>query len=82
MSALPDLTCREFVQLVTDYLENALDPEAREQFEEHLAACESCPIYLEQIRQTMRVSGSLSPESLSAESWKTLLDAFRDWHRA
>ena len=47
----PDpLVCREFVELVTDYLDGALPPEQRERFEAHLAECEGCTGYLEDMR--------------------------------
>ena len=48
-----DLTCRELVELVTDYLEDALPPVERVRFEAHLAACEGCDRYVEQIRATV-----------------------------
>jgi predicted anti-sigma-YlaC factor YlaD len=44
------VTCREFVELVTDYLEGTLPPEKVSLIEEHLDLCEPCRVYLEQIR--------------------------------
>ena len=76
------LGCQEFVELVTAYLEGALDPADKRRFDEHLAACGHCTQYLEQIRQTIRVTGSLRPEDLSEEAEEALLKAFRDWRRS
>ena len=45
-----ELTCRDIVELVTDYLEQALLPRTRVQFEEHIAECEGCTNYVEQVR--------------------------------
>ncbi len=80
MTTAPGLTCKQFVELVTDFLEGALSCADQQRFEEHLAACESCPIYLEQIQQTIRMAGALTEESLSPEARHTLLQAFGDWN--
>jgi anti-sigma factor RsiW len=78
---LPEMPCRELVELVTDYLEDRLSPLDRTRFETHLAACDACRTYLEQFRQTVRTLGRLPEESLSPEARKALLAAFRDWSR-
>jgi anti-sigma factor RsiW len=75
------LSCQEFVELVTDYLEGALSPEDAARFEGHIGRCTGCAAYLEQIRETIELTGRLTPESLSPEAERTLLDAFRDWHK-
>jgi anti-sigma factor RsiW len=78
MTAQP-LTCREFVELVTDYLEGALPPEDRKRFEDHLGLCDGCNIYLEQMRQTIRLMGKVTEESIPLEAQEQLLAAFRQW---
>jgi anti-sigma factor RsiW len=76
-----DLVCREVVELVSDYLEGALDERDRVRFEAHLTACDGCTAYLEQMRQTVRVAGTLAPEALDPVFRARLVDAFRDWRR-
>ena len=73
------LSCRELVELVTDYLEGALSPEEHERFEEHIAGCGGCKVYLEQIRQTIRALGHLPGDALTPEAERALLQAFRGW---
>lgn len=73
------LSCQELVELVTEYLEGALDAAELARFEHHLAACGKCRQYLEQLRQTIRVTGTLTPEDLSPAAEDALLDAFRGW---
>ena len=51
------ITCRELVELVTDYLDDALATAERERFEAHIAACEGCASYLEQLRSTIMLTG-------------------------
>jgi len=75
-----ELTCEQFVELVTDYLEGVLPAADRQRFEDHLAACDSCLVYIEQIQQTIRMAGAVTEESLSPEARETLLQAFRDWN--
>jgi anti-sigma factor RsiW len=76
----PGLTCRELVELVTEYVEGTMDPAGVSRFEEHLAGCDACTIYVEQMRETIRALGHLPPESLSPEAERRMLVAFRDWH--
>jgi hypothetical protein len=74
-----DLTCRELVELVTEYLEGSLSPEERDRFEQHVVLCDGCAFYLEQIRTTVALTGSLTEESISPEARELLLGVFRDW---
>jgi anti-sigma factor RsiW len=78
---MADLTCQEFVELVTDYFEGALDEEARTRFEQHLAICKGCETYLNQMKETSSRLGEIPVETLSAEMGTKLLSAFRDFHR-
>jgi anti-sigma factor RsiW len=75
------LSCRELVELVTDYLDDALPAAEQAQFEAHIAGCDGCRGYLEQIRVTIALTGRLVPEQLDPAAEATLLDAFRDWKR-
>lgn len=79
MSAAPELTCRQMVELVTDYLENRLPPVERARFDAHVALCAGCQAYLEQFRATIRALGRLPEESLSPGARDELLAAFRGW---
>jgi anti-sigma factor RsiW len=73
------LTCRELVELVTDYLEDALPAADRSRFEAHIAGCEHCATYLRQMRDTLHVLGELPDESISPQAEADLRLAFRDW---
>jgi anti-sigma factor RsiW len=72
-------SCQELVELVTDYLEGALTPADLRRFDEHIALCDACVEYLRQYRETIRITGTLTPDDLSPEAERELLDAFRDW---
>jgi anti-sigma factor RsiW len=78
---LGGLTCKEVVELVTDYLEDSLSAEMRDRFERHLTACDPCVTYLDQMRQTIATIGKLPEESISQPVLDTLLEHFRGWSR-
>ncbi len=75
------LTCQEMVELVTDYLEGTLGWRARRRVAKHLKLCDPCVRYLEQMRETLDLLGTVPVETLSPEAQSTLLDAFRDLNR-
>ena len=73
------LSCQELVELVTAYLDNALPSADHERFEAHIAECDGCRGYLEQIRVTIRLGSTLRPGQLDPAAKEALLEAFRDW---
>ncbi len=77
--AANDLTCQELVELVTEYLEGSLPAEARIEFDEHLAMCDGCANYLDQMRRTIEIAGKLTEASISPQAQESLLGAFRGW---
>jgi anti-sigma factor RsiW len=74
------LTCQEFVELLTRYLEGVLDQAEQARFDEHLAVCKGCDRYLAQFRRTIDTLGHLPVESISGGTRDHLLDVFRNWH--
>jgi anti-sigma factor RsiW len=75
-----DLLCVEFVEVVTDYLEGAMDRREQARLESHLRACPGCTRYLAQMRTTMELTGALRAadvDALGVEARADLLAAFR-----
>ena len=79
--SVPDVSCRELVELVTEYLEARLPVEERTRFELHLGYCDWCRTYLRQMRQVRDAAEELTEESIAPEAKSALLAAFRDWKR-
>jgi predicted anti-sigma-YlaC factor YlaD len=77
-----ELTCAQIVELVTDYLEQQLTIPDTERFEEHLAFCDGCSQYFDQMRATIAATGRLHAADLPAELEASLLEAFRGWSSA
>ena len=73
------LACAELVELITDYLEGELPARDRRRFEAHLTACDGCDAYLEQMRQTISLTGRLREEDVPPELEERLLVAFQGW---
>jgi hypothetical protein len=76
-----EVTCKEIVELVRDYLARDMSPEDTVRFEQHLHACTWCMTYLEQLRATVKLTGQLREETVASETKTALVDAFRRWRR-
>jgi hypothetical protein len=63
-----DLACKELVELVTDYLDRVLAPDWRAGFEDHLAGCDGCTAYVQQIRTTLRALDRLKDAELPVQA--------------
>jgi anti-sigma factor RsiW len=74
-----ELACRQMVELVTDYLEGKLPRAQRRRFEAHLADCESCSEYLEQMRASIRLTGQIDAEDLTPAMGADLVEVYRRW---
>lgn len=75
------VACQQIVELLTEYLEGALEPADVAAVEAHLAACPGCGNYLGQMRATIASLGHVPVETLPDDAIDTLLTAFRDWPR-
>jgi anti-sigma factor RsiW len=73
------LSCQELVELVTDYLEGALEPADRLRFDAHIAGCDGCTRYLAQLRETIRLTGTITTDDLTPDAERALLAAFSRW---
>ena len=74
----PSMTCRELVRLITDYLEGGLSRGDRRRFERHLRGCDGCTTYVEQMRETVRIVGSLRKQDLPPPVMDAVVDAYRE----
>jgi anti-sigma factor RsiW len=77
-----ELTCREVVELVNDYLEGALTAHELARFEQHLSSCDGCDRYVNEIRLTIETVQCLRCEDVPARTRDELLSGFRRWKRS
>jgi anti-sigma factor RsiW len=81
LSSDDDLACRELVELVTEYLEGALDASARARIDAHLADCDGCATYVDQVRATVAAAHRLPAPPVPRALLARLLEAFRSERR-
>jgi anti-sigma factor RsiW len=81
MTANAEITCKELVELLGDYLDDAIVGPDRDRLEAHLAGCTGCTSALEQLRTTSRIAGTLTEEQVPAAQRDALLEAFRAWRQ-
>ena len=74
---LEAMSCQQFVEIVTDYLEQQLDEARRLWTDEHLAECDACREYLRQMRETIAALRRLGDETLDADQRERILAAMR-----
>jgi anti-sigma factor RsiW len=80
MKLLPSpLVCRDAVELVSDYLDGTLSRRQRRRLEKHLAECDACTAYLDQMRVTIAASGKVRPEDLPSDVVEGLVNLFRQY---
>jgi anti-sigma factor RsiW len=77
MAEAADMACNELVEVVTAYLEGALDPGERARADAHLAGCSGCQAYLAQVRTTIELTGRARLDGLSGTALDALRTAFR-----
>ena len=71
-----EVTCQQFVELVTDYFEGALHGRTLSQVEEHLVMCDWCVTYVEQMQATIASLAELEQQH-SPEPPDAVLAALR-----
>ena len=65
---MANITCRDTVGRTTDYLEHALDPEARREWESHIERCGHCARYVAQMCIAIRLLASIEPTAATTRS--------------
>lgn len=81
MVRVRDIDCRHAVALIGDYIEGRLSRRDRRRLEWHLAACDACSAYLEQMRATIELTGRLDPHELNPEVLDALMGVYDDYWR-
>ena len=77
MAGSDEIVCVQVAELVTDYLDGALEPEGHSRLEQHLVICEGCEAYVDQMRRTLEALRGVAGDRLPAGRRGALLEAFR-----
>jgi len=74
------MDCREFVEIVSDYIEAALAETERLRTEAHLAGCAGCRAYLDQMERTITILRRIADRDADVVAQRaTLVERFRAW---
>ena len=72
------MSCQELVELVTDYLEGRLPAAERERLEAHIALCDGCTAYIDQMRLTLFALRRIPEETVAPAARDELIAVFRE----
>ncbi|OGO59529.1 MAG: hypothetical protein A2V85_09240 [Chloroflexi bacterium RBG_16_72_14] len=73
------MPCSELVELVTEYLDEAVDARLRARIDDHLRLCEGCRSYLDEMRATLETLGRIPRDThLPDHVRAALLAVFRE----
>lgn len=74
------ITCADAVSLMTEYLEGAMTGPDHDRFARHLAGCEACAVYLDQLRRTVTIVGGVGGDAVyevDAATLESLVELYR-----
>lgn len=58
------LTCKRFLQEMTDFLEEKLDPEVRAELQKHLNECPNCWVVCDTTKKTIKIFKGMQAQLL------------------
>jgi len=73
------MSCKELVELATEYLERTMPDAERARLERHLESCPGCVNYLKQMEHTLTILGHIPEQGISREAQDELVGVFRKW---
>jgi anti-sigma factor RsiW len=79
MADVAHVTCRELVEVLTEYLDGVLDPAERADIERHIVLCGGCANHVGQMETTLHLLGLLAGDEPDDAPGAGLLPAFRAW---
>jgi anti-sigma factor RsiW len=59
---MTELSCRDVLEFLAEYLDQELDPVQRRAFDAHLAECDACVAYIRSYEQALRLGATAFDE--------------------
>lgn len=69
------LTCKDFLQELSDFLDEACDQELRRSLEQHVSHCPNCFVIMDTTRRTIQVYKGMEAQVLPPQVESRLLKA-------
>ncbi|MBI1747530.1 MAG: zf-HC2 domain-containing protein [Acidobacteria bacterium] len=63
----PMITCRQVIELLSDYINRELSPEDKTELDQHLQGCQNCGTFLYTLRQSVDLLKDLKEEDIPEE---------------
>jgi hypothetical protein len=71
------MKCKDFEELLVQYLEDSLDPKERKKVEQHLGECEACRINLQEMESTLHLLAEEQLPQPEEDFWINFLPQVR-----
>ena len=71
----PLLTCKEFMQELSDFLDEAVDTGTRQELERHINECPNCWVVADTTRRTVQIYKGMDPFPVPADIESRLMAA-------
>lgn len=69
------LTCKQFLEELSDYLDEKTDPELRQKLEQHISDCPNCWVICDTTKKTIKIYKGMDPVALAPEIHDRLMAA-------
>lgn len=69
------VTCKQFLQELTDYLDDSLGPDLKAELKRHVDECPNCWVVCDTTSKTLKVFKGMEPQAVPAEIQSRLMDA-------
>ena len=71
------LTCSRFLEELSEYLDESVQGELRQELERHIAQCPNCWVMVDTTKKTLKIYKGLEPEPLPNGLKTRLMDALQ-----
>ena len=69
------LTCKDFLNELTDYLDECLDPETRVKLDKHITECPNCWVITDTTKKTVQIYKGMEPYPIPEDVQSRLMKA-------
>ena len=69
------LTCKQFLEELSDYLDERTNPELRKKLEQHLTDCPNCWVICDTTKKTIQIYKGMDPVPIAPEIHDRLIAA-------
>jgi anti-sigma factor (TIGR02949 family) len=71
------LTCKDFLNELSEFLDDTLDPKVRAELHKHVEECPNCWVILDTTQRTIKVYKGLEPQTIPSDIHTRLMTALQ-----